>query len=334
MGCDPEEINEPLVIVKADICDQMVESMVALDEFSNPVIAGIKAIFWPTVPSYEKRYTLNGQIVLDGVPTDDLKSMLSASAGEAIYSEGMWKVFAGAPSASVATIDESWLNGGISFQTGTNKNNKNNTIKGTFTNSNDYWADTEFPEQPKGISTPPNAAYWALVASPAKYTAASTYPQYSYVTWGSKVYQAYSATTVPINTYPPNATYWALVPLHDNSLQYPISTKVQRGGSVYTSTGTVPVSNPYLAQDGGEVLAANIVLPFTISSSEAQRLAVIALRKSRLGFSMGYPCNHKAFKLEAIDTVTVNNDRMGIASDFKVINWEFSHMGGTNLARS
>lgn len=334
MGCDLDEIGEALVIVEANICDQMVLSMVALDEDYVPVTPGVKSVYKPVVgaPSYEKRYTLNGQIVLDGAPTDFIKSMLSASAGEAIYSEGMWKIFAGAPSASVAAVDESWLNGGISFQTGSNKSDKNNTIKGTFTNSNDFWADTEFPEMPIGISTPPNAAYWTLVESPGKYNPTLAYAPGRYIAWGGKVYFAYSAITVPINTPPPSASYWVLVPLHDNSLQYPISTTIQRGGSVYTSTGIVPVSNPYLEEDGGEVLAANIVLPFTTGSSEAQRLAVIALRKSRLGFAMGYPCNHKAFKLEVMDVVTVNNDRMGLARDFRTINWEFSHMGGTNLA--
>lgn len=332
MGCGVDESGEAWLITAANICDESVESMIALDVDNIPVTPGVKALYKPVVGSSEKRYTLNGQIVLDGVPTDIIKSMLTAMAGEAIYSEGMWKIFAGAPMASVATIDESWLNGGISFQTGTNKNNKNNTVKGTFTNSNDYWADTEFPEVPAGISTPPNAAYWLLTASPDKYNAASTYPQNSYVTWAGKVYQAYSSTTVPVSTPPPNSSYWVLVELHDNSVQYPINHIAQRNGAVYISTGIVPVSNPYLAEDGGEVLAANIVLPFTTGSSEAQRLAIIALRKSRLGFSLDYPCNHKAFKLEAMDVISLENDLMGIATDFRVINWEFSMMGGTNIA--
>lgn len=333
MGCEADEINEVSFTNAANICDQMVESMIALDASSNPVTPGVKSLYKPVTSSYEKRYTLNGEIRLDGAPTSFIKSMLTSMAGEAIYSEGQWKIFAGAPSASVATIDESWLNGGISFQVGNNKNDKTNTAKGTFTNSNDYWADTEFPEVPTGASTPPNATYWTTVATPAKYNPALTYVQNSYVTWGGKVYQAYSATTVPINTPPPASSFWVLVEMHDNSLQYPAAYKVQRSGSVYTSTGIVPISNPYLAEDGGEVLTANLTLPFTITSSEAQRLAKIAMEKSRRGFSISYSCNHRAFALEVMDVVTVNNARMGmIGKLFRIVGWDFSLMGGTSLS--
>ena len=47
------------------------------------------------------------------------------------------------PSGDV--IDESWLNGGVSFSTGHNKNALHNTAVGTFINPDDHWASSGFP---------------------------------------------------------------------------------------------------------------------------------------------------------------------------------------------
>ncbi|NTV50933.1 MAG: hypothetical protein HGA20_14995 [Geobacteraceae bacterium] len=330
MGCDLDEVNATVAAASRSICDQTVWSLIPPNQ-----APGVKTLIKPipgVSPSYpETRYTLNGVIKLDGVPTQFIKDMLTSCAGDAVYSAGEWKIYAGAPAASVATIDESWLNGGLSFKLGSGQNEKNNSAKGTFTNSNDYWADTEFPPVPVGISTPPSA-HWSIIATPVRYDAAQTYTIGQYVTWDGKAYIAYNS--VPINTQPPSTGYWSLIEAHDNSLTYPSGHTVQRGGVVYISTTTVPISNPYLAEDGGELLEANLALPFTITSSEAQRLAKIAMEKSRRGFTLAYPCNHKAFKLDIMDVVTVNNDRLGIAADFRVIGWEFSFLGGTSLALS
>lgn len=122
MGCATTEVDDAAITAAANICDQTISG------------AG-----------GEKRYTLNGFITLDGTPAAIVKSMLSAMAGQALYSGGVWKLYAGAAYSSVATLDESWLNGGITFTTGANKNDRINTVKGMFTNPADAWADTEFP---------------------------------------------------------------------------------------------------------------------------------------------------------------------------------------------
>lgn len=329
MGCKVDEIDEPSFLAAANICDELVESMIPLDANGNPVTPGVKAVSIASSSTLESRYTLNGVIKLDGAPTQFVKDMLTSCAGEALYTGDKWKLYVGSPSSSVETIDESWLNGGISFQTGSNSNDKTNTGKGTFANSNDFWADTEFPEVPIGISTPPNSSYWSLSATPTHYDSTATYSVDQYATFASKVYKSF--TSVPINKPPPDASYWVLVELHDNSLQYPSGHILQRNGSVYTSTTTVPVSNPYLAEDAGQVLTANLSLPFTITSSEAQRLAKIAVKKSRSGFTLSYPCNHKAFGIDVMDVITVNNSLLNISKDFRVISWGFSMTGGTSL---
>jgi len=157
-----------------------------------------------------------------------------------------------------------------------------------------------------------------------------TYSVGNYVTWAGKVYKARDA--VPINTEPPSSAYWSLIEEHDNSLQYPISYTVQRSGVVYISTSIVPVSNEYIAEDGGEILISDISLPFTTSSLTAQRLATIVLKKSRYGITVSYPCNLKAAHLDAMDCVLVNNERLGWVNKlFKIMSWSFSTTGGVDL---
>ncbi len=331
MGCDRDEINEASFIAAANICDQQVYSNQPADQAPGVKTTVKPTLGWQGFPS--TRYTLNGEIKLDGIPTQFIKSMLTSCAGDAVYSGGQWKISVGAPAATVATIDESWLNGAISFQTGANKNDKINTAKGTFTNSNDYWADTEFPSVPVGISTPPNTLYWNALGGYGQYAPAMTYQQNNYVIFASKVYMAYSTTTVPINTPPPNSTYWVLIEEYDAGLQYPPGHTVQRAALVYTAVTTVPAANPYITEDAGEELTANLSLPFTITSPEAQRLAKIVLEKSRRGLTVSYPCNHKAFSLDVMDVVAVNNSLLGWNNQmFRVVGWTFSLMSGTSLS--
>lgn len=330
MGCDADEINEASFTAAANVCDQTVYSYIPPDQ-----APGVKTLHKPVPgvdPTYpEKRYTLNGEIKLDGAPTQFVRDMLTSCAGEAVYSGGEWKLYAGGPASSVATIDESWLNGGVSFQTGANKNGKINFAKGTFTNSNDYWVDTEFPPVPVGVSTPPNASYWNVLATPSRYDETLTYAIGQYVTWASKVYLAYN--NVPLDQAPPAASYWVLVEEYDAGSTYPISHTIQRAGVVYQSNASVPASNTYLAEDSGELLTGNLALPFTIHSSLAQRLAKITLEKSRRGLTVNYPCNHRAFAIDVMDVVAVNNTRLGWSGKlFRVVGWSFSLMGGVLLS--
>lgn len=350
MGCDTDEINEPSFVTAANICDEVVFSYIPPNQTPGTKTL-IKPIVGVSLTYPETRYTLNGEIKLDGAPTQFVKSMLTSCAGEGVYTAGQWKIFAGAPIASVATIDESWLNGGISFQTGANKNDKINTAKGTFINSNDYWADSEFPSVPIGVSTPPNASYWNVTATPLHFFPNSRYVidggHYSYIeneyaTLAGKVYKCYNkvpTTETPsgsgnwVSTPPPGSSYWVLVEEYDAGLIYPINHVIQRASVVYTSNAIVPAANAYIAEDGGEVLTANLVLPFTIFGSEAQRLAKITLEKSRRGLTVSYPCNHKAFKFDVMDVIKVNNTRLGwVEKQFRVVAWPFSLMGGVALS--
>ena len=74
----------------------------------------------------------------------------------------------------------------------------------------------------------------------------------------------------------------------------------------------------------GETIFADIDLPFTKSSSMAQRIAKIALFKNRQQIVLSAKLNMKAFKLQVGDTVNVTNSRLGFSSKvFEVAEWVF-----------
>lgn len=104
-----------------------------------------KVMVFP-VGTGEKRYTCNGVLEINGTPARMLDSLLKSMDGDGVYSQGVWTIWAAGPADSEAdVIDESWLNGGISFKRGATKNEKVNTAGGTYINPDDYWAATGFP---------------------------------------------------------------------------------------------------------------------------------------------------------------------------------------------
>jgi len=86
-------------------------------------------------------------------------------------------------------------------------------------------------------------------------------------------------------------------------------------------------SATYLAEDGGEELVASLALPFTSSVATAQRLATIAMQKSRLGLVVQMSCNYKPLLGDGVsdplavnDVVTVDNEGLGwSARRFRVL---------------
>ena len=110
------------------------------DTFTFDIVSGLYPV------GGEKRYTCNGAVDISTTPAQILKSLLSCMDANAVYTSGRWKIVGGMPvNPSGDVIDESWLNGGVSFSTGHNKNALHNTAVGTFINPDDHWASSGFP---------------------------------------------------------------------------------------------------------------------------------------------------------------------------------------------
>lgn len=74
------------------------------------------------------------------------------------------------------------------------------------------------------------------------------------------------------------------------------------------------VSPVYVAEDGGEQVWADIVLPYTISPSAAQRLAKIHLERQRRQLTVILSGKLSAWRAATMDTVTLDYARWGFAA--------------------
>ena len=79
----------------------------------------------------------------------------------------------------------------------------------------------------------------------------------------------------------------------------------------------------YVSDDNGSVFFRDVVLPFTTSSSCAQRLAVIELRRAREEITMSARFRLEAMQVRAGDTVMITNSKLGFSSKvFEVMEWK------------
>ena len=76
----------------------------------------------------------------------------------------------------------------------------------------------------------------------------------------------------------------------------------------------------YEAQDGGQRIVKTLELPFTTSSSMAQRLGKIELERARQQISVNFPAKLGALRLKVWDVVKVTNTRFGWTDkEFRIV---------------
>lgn len=91
-------------------------------------------------------------------------------------------------------------------------------------------------------------------------------------------------------------------------------------------------NSTYAAQDGGQVIWRDAVLPYTTSSATAQRIAKLTLERSRQGITVELACKLTAFKVSTMSTVRLDIAQLGWSGkEFKVLEWHFNPEGGVDL---
>ena len=89
-------------------------------------------------------------------------------------------------------------------------------------------------------------------------------------------------------------------------------------------------SSAFEAEDGGNRVYKDLDLPFTTSVSMAQRIAKIALYRSRLQMSVTMKCSLAVYAVAIGDVVSVTHDRWGwTAKTFEVTDWSMDLYEGT-----
>lgn len=93
----------------------------------------------------EKRYTINGVIDTSKQPAAVLQDMLSACAGTIYYSNGQWKIRAGAYVTPTESLSMDDVVGQIKVTTRVSNQSNFNAVKGIFLSPDDNWQPVDYP---------------------------------------------------------------------------------------------------------------------------------------------------------------------------------------------
>jgi hypothetical protein len=179
----------------------------------------------------EKRYACDGVILTSAKPVDAVNTIQSTMAGTLWFSQGKWRLKAGAWVTPVATFDENDLRSGMVISTRNSRRDNFNIVGGKFRGESTFWVEDEYPE-----------------------------------------YR----------------------------------------------------SNEFISVDGGLESRAEIDLLMNSSSPRAQRIAKLALYRSREQVTVSATFSLRALKVQVGDVVYLNSVRAGwILKSFEVQNWSF-----------
>ncbi len=119
-----DEIDEASFIAAANVCDEDV------------ALSG---------GGTQKRYTLDGAFNLDAKPIDIIEDMLTACAGVLVYSQGKYRLTAGASSVATDTLTADDLRGPVKVRPRVSRRELYNGVRGTFVDPQKSWQPADFP---------------------------------------------------------------------------------------------------------------------------------------------------------------------------------------------
>lgn len=117
-------IDDNLVSAAANICDETVT----------------------TSTGTEARYSCDGAIISSVTPKDGVNAILSTMGGTLWFSQGKWRMKAGAWTTPVITLDENDLRSGITITTKNSRRDNFNIVGGKFRGAESLWIEDEYPE--------------------------------------------------------------------------------------------------------------------------------------------------------------------------------------------
>ena len=125
MGCTyASEIHEATLIAEANICDEVINL--------NP-------------SGTELRYALNAVIDTASSVEDNVKDLLTAMGGSAVWSGGRWYIRSAHYVSPTLTLDESDARDGLRIMPAPSRREKFNAVKGTFIGPHNQWQPADYP---------------------------------------------------------------------------------------------------------------------------------------------------------------------------------------------
>ncbi len=126
MNEEDDRLDWDMVVTAADVCDELV------------------AI--PTA-STQKRYTCNAVFRSDMVRSQVRDEILGSMMGRMVFSQGLWKIWAGEAVVADVTLTEANLLGAIQLEASTSSRDRYNRVRGKFVDSERDYTAAAYPEQ-------------------------------------------------------------------------------------------------------------------------------------------------------------------------------------------
>lgn len=288
VGIPYEEIDEPLFIAARNICDETVATVTG---------------------GTEKRYEAHGVVTSDELPGEVIKKILSAMGGQLVYASGKFNIYAAAWRTPTKSIDESDYRGKLQVQPLTSRRDNFNAVKGVYISPENNWQPSDYPSYNRTIAQTFNPAD-VFVAVDEIEIAGHNFTSGDELTFTST--GALPTTTpqiladTPYWVYEtPSADRFSIADVRFGIVGDRIDFTTQ-GSGVHTVT-----SDPYKNLDDAERIYKEYALPFTISSSAAQRLAKILLERGRQSMTFAVDGRLATFENIPPDVIKVNSARMG-----------------------
>jgi hypothetical protein len=243
----------------------------------------------------EAQYACNGSFSLDQVPKDIITGLLSAMAGTAVYAEGKWKIYAAAYRGTSITLTDNDLRDSMKVQTLLSRRDLCNGVKGIYRDPNNSWQPGDFPSVQ-------NAAY---IAQDNGFT-----PTQNLGAWASGLGYVIGDCVFD------NGNAWWCKLAHNST---PGNEPSSAGGGAFWTVAP-------------ERIWLDLALQYEISASRAQRLAKIALERTRRQIDVQFPGRLNALQAEVADVIQVSRQsRFGWnAKTFEAYNAQFKVFEGKN----
>jgi hypothetical protein len=124
-----DRIDWDLVEAAADVCDELETVPDGSDETS------------------QKRYTCNFTFYADQPRQDIREIIVNSMLGRCIFTQGQWRMWAGAAMPATVTLTEANLAGSIQLQASTPSENRYNRVRGKFVDPTRNYTANPYPEQ-------------------------------------------------------------------------------------------------------------------------------------------------------------------------------------------
>lgn len=256
----------------------------------------------------ENRYDANGVISVNEIPGEVVRKILSSMGGQLVYSGGKYFIYTAAWRVPTTSLAEEDFREKLQIQPLTSRRDSFNAVKGVYISPENNWQASDYPTYNREIAQ--NFAPGDVDTT----TELIHIPAHGFEIGDEIIFTSTGVLPSSSPVLTAGVPYWVWgVPTDDDFYV----CNVRFGGfltrlnfsSIGSGTHTV-TADPYMNRDDTIRVYNEYALPFTISSSMAQRLAKILLERSRQATTLVSPARLQAFENVPPDVININVTRL------------------------